>query len=577
MTNGALRTALDRLRRTVGPAGDRTDDAALLARFAAERDPAAFELLVVRHGPMVRALCRRVLRHEQDAEDAFQATFLALAKSAGAVGRGSLAGWLYRVASHVAFKAKARSARRREAPALDDFAADGDPAIACERSEVRAVLDEEVARLPARFRLPVVLCYFGGKSNTEAAAELGCPRGTVDSRLATARQRLRVRLSRRGLAPAVAAAVIDRLAATGAVGAPLSSSVVRSAVRAALAFTSSTAAADGVISPAAAALAHGVLHMAFLNKLVWTVGVLIGIGVLGTGGVTTYQALADDPSQASGQPTQPIVAKGEPTKLETAAQVAGPASARDLRALLRKPAGLERPIDEMPLKDALEFLSDKFNVTIRIDPAAFTKYQVVEPFTLYDAPVRLPVVRGMTLGDILRDLLAQLKPENTSIGGFVTYLVKGSHIVIVPAFLTPYVGTVGAERVSEDSQPLLNPDLVEEQFLGDRLSVEYQETPLTDILRDLADSTGANIVLDNRQKEKGQTPITISLQQVRLFKALQVIADMAGLEPVPLHNVYYVTTPENAKRLAKREFPQPAVPVIQSPPYAPAPAKPPMQ
>src|SRR5947208_13172849 len=104
MDGVGLQTVMDRLRRFVGSTDDSADDAHLLARFAADRDPAAFEALLVRHGPMVRAVCRRTLRHEQDAEDAFQATFLALEKSAATIGRGSLAGWLYRAAYHVALK-----------------------------------------------------------------------------------------------------------------------------------------------------------------------------------------------------------------------------------------------------------------------------------------------------------------------------------------------------------------------------------------------------------------------------------------------------------------------------------------
>src|SRR5439155_21199224 len=96
MKDGGLQTAVDRLRRAVGASGGRGEDAPLLARFANERDSAAFEMLLIRHGPMLRSACRRILRHEQDAEDAFQATFLALARSAGGIGRGSLAGWLYR-------------------------------------------------------------------------------------------------------------------------------------------------------------------------------------------------------------------------------------------------------------------------------------------------------------------------------------------------------------------------------------------------------------------------------------------------------------------------------------------------
>src|SRR5262245_55483908 len=112
MSSAPLRHVVGQLLRGLPPA-DGTDDTALLERFIAWRDEAAFELLVYRHGPLVRGVCRRVLRHEQDAEDAFQATFLALARRAQAVRRAcSLPGWLYRVALHAALKARARSTRR---------------------------------------------------------------------------------------------------------------------------------------------------------------------------------------------------------------------------------------------------------------------------------------------------------------------------------------------------------------------------------------------------------------------------------------------------------------------------------
>src|SRR5581483_4664337 len=200
MAEPPLSAVVRRLVRGLPPT-DGTADDALLERFVAWRDEAAFELLVYRHGPLVRGVCRRVLRHEQDAEDAFQAAFLALARKAAAVRGRSLAGWLYRVAFHAALKAKARSARRETS--LPDVAATGGcPAELLHDREARAAVDEEILRLPERFRLPVVLCYLQGRSNSEAAAALGVPKGTVDSRLATARAKLRARLVRRGWAPA---------------------------------------------------------------------------------------------------------------------------------------------------------------------------------------------------------------------------------------------------------------------------------------------------------------------------------------------------------------------------------------
>jgi RNA polymerase sigma factor (sigma-70 family) len=181
-------------------------DADLIARFLENRDQVAFEVLVWRHAVMVAGVCRRIVADEHLAEDAFQAVFLVLARKAGSVHGTNLAGWLFRIARRVALRARKQAYVRtvREVPLVADLARDPPP-FPLEQIELRAVIDDEVARLPERFRLPVLLCYLGGRSTDEAALQLRCPRGTILSRLATARARLAVRLRRRGLTlPAVA-------------------------------------------------------------------------------------------------------------------------------------------------------------------------------------------------------------------------------------------------------------------------------------------------------------------------------------------------------------------------------------
>jgi RNA polymerase sigma factor (sigma-70 family) len=574
MASAPLRSAILRLLRGLPPA-DGTDDAALLERFVAWRDEAAFELLVYRHGPMVRGLCRRVLRHEQDAEDAFQAAFLTLARRAAKVRGGrSLAGWLYRVAFHAALKAKARTARRATADLPEDVCRGADPADESLAREVRAVLDEEVLRLPERYRLPVVLCYLQGRSNREAAAELGCPRGTVDSRLSEARRRLRGRLVRRGLAPA-AGIILERVLAQAADAGELPGSVARPVVQAAVAFILNRSVTEGAVSASAAALAHEVLHTMYLTRLKWTAAIVLALGLFGSGaGVATYEAVAGGQAPAKDAakadppakpPADSIVISGGPVTVNSGATVAvakptGPASAREVRQLLRQSAGFDKPLDEVPLKDLLDLLSDKFNVTIRIDSAAFARFRIEKPHRLYDTPVRLPVVRGMTLGEVLRDVLAQASPSQVpgeSIAP-VTFLVKGAQIVIVPAYMIPFPQAFSPTL--EDVQPIINPDIMEEQMQGEPVTVEFQDRPLAEALRELAETTGTNIVLDSRAKDEGQTPVTATLQNVRLFTALKVLADMAQLQPVVMGNVYYVTHQQNAERLYKKEWPQPAPP-----------------
>jgi RNA polymerase sigma factor (sigma-70 family) len=193
---GVRLAALVRRVRRDEPAGG-SADADLLARFARARDEAAFELLVWRHGAMVLSACRRILHQTEDAEDAFQAVFLVLARKARGVSRGAaLPAWLHRVAVRVAL----RLVRSRKPVAhleIDPPAATGtDPAI---QADTLGVLDEEIDRLPERHRAAVVLCYLEGLSAAEAGQRLGCPTGTVESRLAAARRRLRERLSGRGV------------------------------------------------------------------------------------------------------------------------------------------------------------------------------------------------------------------------------------------------------------------------------------------------------------------------------------------------------------------------------------------
>ena len=176
--------------------------AELLGRFGATRDEAAFAALVEHHGPMVLATCRRILPDPSDADDAFQATFLVLARKARSIGDPDrLAPWLHGVARRVSVKARARAARRRQVEG-DRSGADAPPAADADAFELRVVIDEELARLPEKYRAPLVLCYLEGLTHDQAAGQLRWPVGTVRSRLAGGRDRLRSRLARRGLDPA---------------------------------------------------------------------------------------------------------------------------------------------------------------------------------------------------------------------------------------------------------------------------------------------------------------------------------------------------------------------------------------
>jgi RNA polymerase sigma factor (sigma-70 family) len=196
-TDGIVRHLRDYL------AAERTrdlSDGQLLHRFVAQNDESAFACLVGRHGPLVMGVCRRVLRHEQDAEDAFQATFLILARRASSLDTaGSLAGYLHTVAHRAALKARAIACRRGGWLPLEDIASpQGEPDG--EWWEVRRILDEEIARLPEKYRAPLVLCDLGGKTHGQAGREIGQPAGSMSRLLARGRELLRDRLLSRGVA-----------------------------------------------------------------------------------------------------------------------------------------------------------------------------------------------------------------------------------------------------------------------------------------------------------------------------------------------------------------------------------------
>ncbi len=226
--------ALRRLRQALlRPEASGLSDGELVERFLARRDEAAFAALVRRHGPMVLGVCRRLLGHAQDAEDAFQATFLVLVRRAGAIRRReSVGSWLYGVAYRTSLEARGAAARRRSVE--HQVATLPEPAVEppSDASDLRLVLDEELNRLPSGYRAAVVLCDLEGCSRREAAGQLGIPEGTLSSRLATARRLLARRLTARGitLSAAALATGLGIETASGAVPVALVRTVVSTAV-----------------------------------------------------------------------------------------------------------------------------------------------------------------------------------------------------------------------------------------------------------------------------------------------------------------------------------------------------------
>jgi RNA polymerase sigma factor (sigma-70 family) len=238
-------------------------DGGLLERFASHRDEAAFAELLRRHGAMVMSVCRNLLRQTQDAEDAFQATFLVLVRRAGSLKKTACLGnWLYGVACRTAWSARRSSARRQARERRLAMILTNESGEAATPPEFQPVLCEEVERLPDKFRAPLVLCYFHGTTNEEAARRLGCPKGTVLSRLARARDKLRSRLVKRGVT--LSAAGLTTVLTNQVVIAAPPAALLASTIKAASLVATGNAGAAGL---AVTALTEGVLKAMFREKL----------------------------------------------------------------------------------------------------------------------------------------------------------------------------------------------------------------------------------------------------------------------------------------------------------------------
>jgi RNA polymerase sigma factor (sigma-70 family) len=288
-----------------GTNGDLTDGE-LLDRFASGRDESAFAILVERHGAMVLRVCRAVLADEHDAHDAFQATFLVLVRRARSIDRsGSVGPWLFGVCHKIAVRARADAVRRRvrERRSAEMRASDS------QRSdrpgpESWPELYAELGRLPEKYRAPLVLCYLEGQTTEEAAQRLGCPRGTILSRLARARERLRGRLARRGLALPVAAISASLLpkSASAVVPASLADATIRAAVRLA-----ANGIAAGTTSAAVTKMMEGMISSMKLTQLKIAAATLLAVGVA-TGAAVLAQR--NPPSEQQSRPQGPLSSLG---------------------------------------------------------------------------------------------------------------------------------------------------------------------------------------------------------------------------------------------------------------------------
>jgi RNA polymerase sigma factor (sigma-70 family) len=310
--------AVIRHLRQLAQRGDAADatDGQLLEAFVSRRDAAAFESLVRRHGPMVLGVCRRVLRDPHDVDDAFQASFLVLARKAGTVSPRELVGnWLYGVAHTTAVRLRAANAKRRvrerQVADMPEPQAEQN-----DRQDLHQLLDEELARLPDKYRVPIVLCDLEGRPRKAVARQLKVPEGTLSSRLTTARRILAKRLTRRGLAVSGGAlAAVGHEAASACVPASLLRVTVQTATLAA-----AGKAVGGLIPAQVATLTEGVLKSMFLSKLKGVVVVLlVSVALAGAVGLNfqTQGAESPNPEGVGQSPASEVKTLGQKTQADS--------------------------------------------------------------------------------------------------------------------------------------------------------------------------------------------------------------------------------------------------------------------
>jgi RNA polymerase sigma factor (sigma-70 family) len=371
----------------------------LLDRFLTTRDEIAFGALVTRHGPMVLGVCRGVLNDPNDVEDAFQATFLILVKKAKALrDRDRLAPWLYGVARRVSLRARADSARRRaKEQSINIDPGDQEETLDAELRELQAAIREEVDRLSNHDRMAVVLCYLEGFTHEEAADRLGWPVGTVKGRLSRAREKLKERLTRRGISlPTLFAITSGRSAPT-----LISTSLLRSTTLAATQLASGQTLTAGIISAHAISLMERVIGTMFMSSLKFGATAVVASCFLAIPAVLTVQGPATSSKSADAPKSTPI----SPLKNDVESPPVDPKAA-DL-------AGAQ-DVSAQFAAQAIELLDDLKAKGMTVDDASYATWSR----RLVDATLALKGPKPARL-KILRDHLKRMEGIYQRVSGLV--------------------------------------------------------------------------------------------------------------------------------------------------------------
>jgi RNA polymerase sigma factor (sigma-70 family) len=527
------------LFRTLAPSQP-DSDADLLARFVANRDEAALDVLVRRYAGMVLGVCRRRFGDSADADDAFQATFLVLAQQAGTIAKGaSLPAWLHRVATLTSLKLAGRTYRRGTAPMTVEPAKLDPPETSAEQAELKGVLDEELSALPDVYRSALVLCGLEGKTNVEAAALLGVPVGTVDSRLHTAKAKLRGRLVKRGIAGAGLTVALP----TGIVA---SDELIRTTVKAAMAFATGGDLAGPLVTTLAREV--GSTMTAFKFKLIASTAMILTLA----GGVSTgvYFANAGGP--------QAKAAKADPKKAEEKRKgevVAGSSDAASVKVEVAAAPGtivsttqiLSMPVPgeiekgrSYTVEEVFDIISKKFGVTVRAEEN-YLKNTGID--SVYEKQIVFRFdIKNLSVQDLLTEVKDQISPMQD-----IGFRVKANQFILGKVFIPPSVPSAFQANESTVQVPANEVNMM---LYGPTVSLSVKDKSLVEVVDLLREQTGSNIVVNNQDDANAHNKrVSLTLNDTKLFTALKVVSDMFDLAPASVDNVFYITSPEKAEKM----------------------------